>query len=377
VSSVYFAFPDGVFDYVCAECTALCCRGHGFAGSLEREVGQLLTAYPELESAVVERRGDIVSFASASVGCHFLDGDNRCRIEKEHGYDLKPGVCRLFPFNSFSLIGKTLVVSPHFLCPLRIRVPAEPGAVEGTHERLEPHIRESGLVNDTARKLTMRKARLHPSKGVRSVLARETAFRDQCAATLGVGTFSECVRGAAEDAAGLDRSVSRGAALLGLEPRSAGLERDGMDDVLLAIAPTLRLSFLGLTTNGILIGLALAELVARRVTALSQAAPTPQQVTNVFDSMMPALHLLGCTGAPVVTAGRGKPKTPPFGDPAMVFAGYIVLRQVGSEADILDTLESGMQRIEAVSDRTAFLVEMGRLIGASHKRTKTKAKRAT
>jgi hypothetical protein len=61
----------------------------------------------------------------------------------------------------------------------------------------------------------------------------------------------------------------------------------------------------------------------------------------------------------------------------MVFAGYIVLRQVGSEADILDTLESGMQRIEAVSDRTAFLVEMGRLIGASHKRTKTKAKRAT
>jgi hypothetical protein len=70
----------------------------------------------------------------------------------------------------------------------------------------------------------------------------------------------------------------------------------------------------------------------------------------------------------------GKPKPPPFGDPAMVCAGHIVLRRVGAEADILDALESGMQRIEAVSDRTAFLVEMGGLIGPSHKRTKAKTK---
>ncbi|MGY8800147.1 MAG: hypothetical protein ACKVG4_15375 [Longimicrobiales bacterium] len=143
------------------------------------------------------------------------------------------------------------------------------------------------------------------------------------------------------------------------------------------------MSFLGLPANGILIALALAELVARRVTALSPAAPTPQQVINVAASMRPALHLLGCTGAPVIPRGRGKPKTPPFGNPAMVFAGHIVLRQVGAEADILDALESGMKRIEPVSDRTAFLVEMGRRIGPSHKRTKektrpkTKAKRST
>ena len=29
---IFFAFPDGVFHHVCAECTALCCRGQGFAG---------------------------------------------------------------------------------------------------------------------------------------------------------------------------------------------------------------------------------------------------------------------------------------------------------------------------------------------------------
>jgi Fe-S-cluster containining protein len=99
VSSVCLAFPDGVFDYVCAECNALCCRGHGFAGSIEQEVGQLFTLYPELESTVTERRADIVSFANVDVGCQLLDGDKLCRIEKEHGYDLKPGVCRTFLFN--------------------------------------------------------------------------------------------------------------------------------------------------------------------------------------------------------------------------------------------------------------------------------------
>ena len=43
--SLFFAFPDGVYHYVCAECTALCCRGQGFGGSLEREMRTLLQIY--------------------------------------------------------------------------------------------------------------------------------------------------------------------------------------------------------------------------------------------------------------------------------------------------------------------------------------------
>src|SRR5687768_9293505 len=38
LNDIFFAFPDGVFHHVCAECTALCCRGQGFAGSLKREM---------------------------------------------------------------------------------------------------------------------------------------------------------------------------------------------------------------------------------------------------------------------------------------------------------------------------------------------------
>jgi len=368
VASLYFSFPDGVFHYVCAECTALCCKGYGFAGSLEREMGRLLTLYPELSSAALERRGDILSFGTPAGGCHFLDSDNLCRIEKEHGRALKPGVCTLFPFNVFSLIGKTVVVSPHFLCPLRIHVPARPGAVEGTHALLEPLLRESGFVSDDQTKVGIRPARLHPSEGVRSVLARETSFRDRCGAALGSRSFSRCLRDASADAAKLDRLVTRSAALLGLDAPPAGEARDGIDDTLLAVAPTVRLSLLRLPAQGILLALALAELVVRRVTALAPAPPTPQTVINVISSALPALHLLGCAEVPVTTSRRGRPKSPPFGDPAMVFAGYLVLKGAGGDRDVLDVLEAGMQRIESVADRTAFLVEMGGVIGPSLKR---------
>lgn len=370
---LYFAFPDGVFHYVCAECTALCCRGHGFAGSLGREMGRLLTLHPELASAVVERRGEIVRVATATSGCHFLDGDDLCRIEKEHGRAAKPGVCMLFPFNSFSLIGRTVVVSPHFLCPLRLQIPARPGEVEGTHARLEPLVRESALASEAHLKLSMTSARLHPSEGVRSVLAREVAFRDRCGAAIGAGSFAACLRDAAADPERLDRNTARAATLLGLSDPSGPAARDRTDDVLLAMAPALRLHFLRLPAEGILLALALAELAVRRVHALRPATPTPQDVRDIVGSVLPALHLLGCADVPVETSQRTRPKVPPFGDAAMVFAGYRVLRGVSGGDGILDLLEAAMARLSSVADRSAFLVEMGTLIGPALRRPRRKA----
>jgi len=371
MAAIHFAFPDGAFDYVCAECTALCCRGQGFAGSLGREMGRLLTLYPGLGSAVVGRRGDIVSVATPAGRCHFLDADDRCRIEKERGRALKPGVCLLFPFNSFSLLGGTLVVAPHFLCPLRLRVPPRPGEVEGTHASLEVAVRESGLAGDAHLKTTLKPARLHPSEGVRAVLARETAFRDRCGTALGEGTFRETLLASSREPVGLERRVQRGSALLGLEPPADHTDRDATDDILLAIAPGLRLSLLRLPAEGILLALALAERRVRRVASLSPAPPTPQGVHDTIQSALPALHLLGCAGVPVTTAQRRSPKAPPFGDPAMVFAGHRVLRGASGDADILDVLEAGMARLESVADRTAFLVEMGTLIGPSFRPRRT------
>ena len=363
MAPLYFSFPDGLFDYVCAECTALCCRGQGFSGSLEREMGRLVTLYPNLESAVVERQGAILSFATPTGGCYFLDGDDLCRIEKEHGRALKPGLCLVFPFNSFSLIGKTLVVSPHFMCPLRLRVPARPGEVKGTHADLEALLRETGIMTDSQMTLSLVPARLHHSQGATSVLAREAAFRDRCGAAVGVGSFSACLRGAAGDAARLEENVSRGAALLGLQLPLARERRDDIDDILLAVAPTLRLRLLRLPADGILLALTLAEQVARRLIALSPAPPTPRGVMHLIESVIPALHLLGCADVPVSASRRGRPKAPRFGDPALVFAGYRVLRGLEGGGSILDVLEDGMQRLSTVADQNAFLVAMGTLIG--------------
>lgn len=367
---LYFAFPDGVLHYVCSECTALCCRGHGFAGSLGREMGRLLTLHPELASAVVERRGEILTVANATSGCHFLDGDDLCRIEKEHGRAAKPGVCMLFPFNSFSRIGRTVVVSPHFMCPLRVQAPPRPGEVEGTHARLEPLVRESGLVTEAHVRLVMKPARLHPSEGVRSVLARERTFRDRCGAAIGVGSFADTLRDAAADPARMDQNVVRAAALLGLAVPAGPVARDGIDDVLLAVAPAMRLEFLRLPADGIVLALAVAELLVRRITTLRPGRITPQGVRDVIGSVLPALHLLGCADVPVEATHKGRPKSPPFGDPAMVFAGYRVLRGVSGGDGILDVLEVGMARLSSVADRSAFLVEMGTLIGPSLRRTR-------
>src|SRR5438045_1171565 len=72
--SIYFAFPDGVFHYVCAECNALCCRSLAFGGRL-REVGQLLELYPALGSSAIARKGDSLLFLPLASGCVFLDGE--------------------------------------------------------------------------------------------------------------------------------------------------------------------------------------------------------------------------------------------------------------------------------------------------------------
>src|SRR5262249_22632083 len=170
-------FPDGVYHYVCAECTAVCCRGHGIAGSLKREIPALVTLYPSLGSMAVNRSGDILSFANPAGGCFFLDSDNLCRIEKEHGKNLKPGVCVLFPFNVFTRIGETVAVSPHFMCPLRLQVPARPGEVKGTHASIEPDIRESELLSNESTSDRTSGVLLHPSLDATSVIKREERFR--------------------------------------------------------------------------------------------------------------------------------------------------------------------------------------------------------
>jgi len=357
--SLYLAFPDGVFHYVCAECTALCCRGPVFAGSLQREMRQLLTLHPALGSMALSRHGDIIMFATPRGGCHFLDDDNLCRIEKESGKALKPGVCSLFPFTDFNRIGKAVVVSPHFLCPLRLQLPARPGEVEGTHSSIEAAVRESALLDPAYLDAAVPPLRLHPSQDAESVLAREAGFRDVCALALGQRTFTETVRGESADPASLGAVVARAAQVMGLAVPSRSQPHDAVDDLLLALAPTLRLSALHLCPEGILRALALGELVLRRALPLSDRPPTVKGVDSILEAVGPALRLLARGDEPLELARGAGEKVPPFGNPELTFAAFVALREASGSTGTLGALEKAITPSLTVADRSVLLRELG------------------
>jgi hypothetical protein len=358
-TALFMAFPDGVYHYVCAECDAHCCRGQGFAGNLRREMTQLLTLYPALGSAAVSRSGDIVTFATPSGRCHFLDGDNLCRIEKDHGKALKPGVCSLFPFNVFTRIGKVVAVSPHFMCPLRLQLPARPGEVEGTHAKLAAAVFESGLLTEPNAKARQSEAMFHPSMNAETTLQRETEFRDACSAALGHQSFRALLKAQSEDDVALDAFISRAVPLLGYEDTFGDQPRDLTDDLLMAMASPLRLSLLRLGSEEIIRVLALGEVVLRRVAALSDQPPTLQGAHQIITSVMHALRLLARADEPFELKPRASVKSPQFSDPEMTFAAFITLREVQNSTGILEALEKAVTPSLSVADRSILLIQLG------------------
>lgn len=353
---LYFAFPDGSVHYVCAECTALCCRGHGFAGSLRREVPTLLNLYPALGSMTVGRLGDVVSFQTLpGGGCPFLRSDNLCGIEVDHGKAIKPGVCTLFPFNVFTRIGNTVAVSPHYLCPLRLQVPARPNEVAGTHAMIEPAVRESGLLEPAQVNAHMPTIPLHKSEEAASVLEREWRFRDACSAGLSRRRFDDVVRAASENPDALDAFRERAAKLLAIPGPSAHSERATIDDVLLVLAPSLRLGLLALPREGILRALLTGELIVRNVFGLWNKPPALQEANQLLQSAGPTLRLLSWNDQPLELARTLDVKLPPFGDPEMTFAGFAALRALGRPTGVLTALEKAVKDSFSTADRSILL----------------------
>jgi len=359
---IYFAFPDGVYHYVCAECTALCCKGHGFAGSLKRELRSLFVLYPRFETMAVSRVGDTVTFLTTKDGCAVLDADNRCRIEKEHNKSLKPTVCRLFPFNSFTKIGKTVVVSPHFLCPLRLLLPASPGEVEGTHSTLEDGIRESEVLTKEYVSTMITAHLLHPSTDAVTVVNREKTFRDLCALSLGRQSFSDTLRAASENGAALDEFVARVARMMKIEEPARSRPHDELDDLLLAIAPPYRLSLLALTSEQMLRALAVAEITLRHGRPLWKLPLSLQGVMNMTSGFGPTQRLLAYADEPFDFARPISKKDLVFGDAQLTFAAYIFQRRSAGAAGVLGALEEVIKPEMPVSDRSVLFQRLGNLV---------------
>ncbi len=270
---VYIPFPDGVFHYVCRECTQNCCfRSAEFDGSFGKQLQHLVQLYPAMEITAVRRRGDVLAFTTPSGRCYFLDQDNRCGVEIRHGKEAKPACCSLFPFNNYSRIGKTFVAGLNTLCAIGLQVPPRPGHVEGTHANIESQLRQSPYLDDSYYN-GVKQLYPHPEPQAKAVLAEEISFRDLCSQSLGQQSFAATLRSASNAPEELEAFVTWAAGLLNLELSLRPATRNHIDDLLLAIAPILRLNRLSLSAEKRLRWLALGELALRRLLTLTGDQP--------------------------------------------------------------------------------------------------------
>jgi len=366
-TDIFFAFPDGVFHHVCAECTALCCRGQGFAGSLKREMNYIFRNYPPLASLVTEREGDIVTVATPVGSCFFLRKDNLCQIEIEHGRARKPGICLLFPFNDFSRIGNTLVVAPHFMCPLRLSLPAAPGAVEGTHASVAKAIQETTMGQPDYVRGFVGTAKLPAGKSATEVLNRERAFLDRCTRALGESRFRDVLDESSEDASALWSFRKRVAKLLGWTIPPQSDTRDAMDDILIASAAAYRVEALYHSDEGLLRFLALGELLARRVYTMSISPPTLQGVFGVIEDMRPALKLLAW-GDEKPPLKKVSLKSPEFGDSNLVDSAQKFLNWLPVKG-VLPALEKALQPKFSPADRIVIVRQTADTVDPAIRRT--------
>jgi len=353
----FFAFVDGVYDYVCAECTALCCKGHGLGGSLERELRPLFARYPQLETMAMLRTGDQITLATTSGGCVMLDTDNFCRIEKDLGKDKKPNICNLFPFNSFAKVGQTIVVMPHFLCPLRTVVPARPGEVRGTHSFIESDLRASQMLNQAYIKSSVVPARWHASLTEAEAIERERRFRERSARALGVDKFSDVLMAASTDASGFAAFTRRVSSILGYQSQNQSNARDALDDYLLAFASPYRIGLLDLPEEGVLRALAVGELIARRAWSGATITPSFQAIANTVATFRPIQALLAHGDEPF-DFGRVTKKAFSFDDAELTFAAFISVHQ-SVEKGVLGTLEEAISPTMPVADRAVLLRRLG------------------
>jgi Fe-S-cluster containining protein len=340
--NLYFSFPDGVLDYDCARCTALCCRGQGISAHADHELVPLLRRNPALASWATGRSGNIVHFATPAGRCFFLGADDRCDVERDLGHAQKPSLCRAFPFNRVSLVGDTTIVSPHLLCPLLLNDEPRPQAA-GNHARLTDELQATRWLDQRMPTLD-----LPEHESAESWLAAELTLRDDCAQAFRDGSLSEIcsTRGHAESAfmAGVSQLLAAG------EPEhEPHADQRTLERCLLALAPTWSMDHSARPLTMRRRVLLLARFLISRAVHVS-GTRVSLQVCNAFMNQHDALLGLLCMGdQPMPTGLLGD-----TGHGASMLASAITDRLARHGASVFEALAAGCEGLSAL-DRHAFL----------------------
>jgi len=369
-TALYVAFPDGVFDYDCVTCGSLCCRGHGFGGIAAAEMDALLERHQELRHWVQVREDGSVRLVNPGDRCLFLETDGRCRVEAGEGRAAKPGICRAFPFNRMHRIGATPAVSPNFLCPLGLVVPARPGAVAGSHALIAAELRATRMDEWPAAP-----AEIHGGENDAQTVVCERAFRDACAAAIGTARFTDTVRSVSADAAALSAFRRRALALLGESPADLARDRDAFDDLMHAIAPAARLDLLELPPEGRLRALALVDTLVRGAFAGSEREPSVKGVASFVRAARPLVAVLALGDepfAPLAERPLGAKLSAQDSDQLTVAGGaMIVLTRSG--AGTIAALEQALAPVSAPLDRALFVRALDRARAAARRKAADEA----
>ncbi len=356
---VYFAFPDNVLDYDCSSCGAKCCRGHGFAASMDRELPGLLTRFPELAYTAIRHSGNWTQFFNLPGNCFLLDGGHSCSIENQLGKTMKPGVCRAFPFNNISSSDNLLIIAPHFLCPLNLTQNNSGLSHKGSHAEIFQELLETGILANHSMH-----NKLCINEPIDSFLNKEVILRDICTQNIGHQNFSSSISGLSCDKTAHNLSISRAERLMGLD-RCKKLPAEMTDDFLLALAPMFSISFSDLPVLGRLKALALTESLLRTIFALNNNTLSLQGLAITFDHVASIIHLFTCEHTQLPDRANTSPNTTSLKllnlkDPQISMAAAIVIRLIQRGVPPLEALEEAVPPEMPIVNRMVLFQALGR-----------------
>jgi hypothetical protein len=106
--------------------------------------------------------------------------------------------------------------------------------------------------------------------------------------------------------------------------------------------------------------------------SLSAVPATLQAAHAVLTSFGPALRLLAHSDEPLNLPRNANLKAPAFGDPELIFAAFLALRDVQGAGGVLSALEKSIRPAMGVSDRSVLINQIGSEIEEVYKKRRKK-----